>query len=60
MQDNNKRPCVCVGSVKDGHYVHVYLRTSRNQLGPFDTRIAALWAAGEEADRLGISRTPWK
>lgn len=60
MQDNNKPPCICIGSIKDEHYVHVYLQTSRSQLGPFDSRIAALWAAGREADRLGIDRGPRK
>lgn len=57
MQDNNKLPCVCIGSVKDQHYVHVYQRTSRSQIGPFETRIEALWAAGEESDRLKIPRS---
>lgn len=60
MQDNNKPPCICIGSIRDEHYVHIYLKTSRNQLGPFDTRIAAQWAAGKEADRLGIPRRPQK
>jgi hypothetical protein len=60
MQDNMKPPCICIGSVKDEHYVHIYQSASRSQLGPFDSRIAALWAAGQEADRLGISRDPRK
>ena len=58
MQDNQKLPCVCIGSVKDQFYVHVYQQTSRCQIGPFETRIEALWAAGEESDRLKIPRSP--
>lgn len=60
MQDNKKLPCVCIGSVKDQHFVHVYQLATRSQIGPFDTRVAALWAAGAEADRLRIPRAPWK
>jgi len=58
MQDNHKLPCVCIGSVKDQHFVHVYQPTSRSQLGPYNTRNEAIWVAGEEADRLGIPRGP--
>lgn len=58
MQDNLKPPCICIGSVKNGHYVHIYQGTSRSQLGPFVSRSAALWAAGQEAERLGLSRAP--
>ena len=29
MQDNNKLPCVCVGSVGNLHFVHVFQPSSR-------------------------------